>query len=76
MTERNVCKCPLEKKIPVIEWSFWIDQKTARQMVIGEIDKVTTKILEKRQKRKHAKTKLNDYSWNLGTETTDREEIE
>ena len=77
VTERNDCKCPLEKKIPAIEWSFWIDQKTVRQMVIGGIDKEMTKILEKRWKRKHAATKLKEhYSLNLGTEMTDRGEIE
>lgn len=49
---RSECSCPLPSKIPVLEWDFWIDQKTVRQMFIGEIDKETTAILDKRQKRK------------------------
>ena len=32
--DRNDCKCPLNKKIPAVEWQFWIDQKTCRKMFI------------------------------------------
>ena len=75
--ERTDCKCRLEKKIPAIEWSFWVDQKTVREMVIGGIDKETTKKFEIRQKRKHASTKYKEeYSLNLGTVTTAGEESE
>ena len=74
---RTDWKCQLEKKVPAIEWSFWIDQKTVREIMIGGIDKETTKKLEIRQKRKHASTKYKEeYSLNLGTEVTPREESE
>ena len=46
-------------------------------MVIAGIDKETTKKLEIRQKRKHASRKYKEeYSLNLGTELTAREESE
>jgi hypothetical protein len=49
--ERSACKCPLASKIPAIEWEFWIDQKTTRNMVIGNIDKEETVKLQKKEKR-------------------------
>ena len=46
-------------------------------MVIGGIDKEITKKLEIRQKQKHASTKYKEeYSLNLGTEMTAKEESE
>ena len=35
----------------MMEWKFWVDQNTVRQMVIGNIDKETTRKLTKRIKR-------------------------
>ena len=49
--ERSACSCPLPKKIPTLEWEFWIDQKTVRKMVIGKVDKEETIKLQKREKR-------------------------
>jgi hypothetical protein len=37
--EKEDCKCPVDHKVPVIEWEFWLDQKTDRRMVIGKITK-------------------------------------
>ena len=54
--DRNLCTCPLPNKIPLIEWDFWVDQKTVRNMIIGGVDKETTATLEKRQKRKFMKS--------------------
>lgn len=50
--ERKDCTCPLECKIPRIEWDFWIDQKTTRKMVIGKIDPFVTSKLQKLEERK------------------------
>jgi hypothetical protein len=41
----------LASKIPSIEWEFWIDQKTTRNMAIGNIDKDETVKLQKKEKR-------------------------
>lgn len=50
--ERSSCKCPQPLKIPMLEWEFWMDQKTNRRMFIDVVDKKTTKKLQKRLKRK------------------------
>lgn len=41
----NITKCTCEKirKVSKKEWDFLIDQRTARKMIIGSIDLVTTK---------------------------------
>ena len=52
ITERNQCSCPLNSKIPPLEWEFWIDQKTSRIMTIGIVDAVETKKLNKSERRK------------------------
>lgn len=36
------CVCPRHKKVPAIERSFLIDQRTTRRMVIGTLDLVET----------------------------------
>ena len=54
--DNNLCTCPLPNKIPLIEWDFWVDQKTVRNKIIGGVDKETTATLEKRQKRKFIKS--------------------
>jgi len=41
----------LASKIPTIEWEFWIDHKTTRNMVIGNIDKEETVKLQKKEKK-------------------------
>ena len=49
--ERSSCKCPLTCKIPALEWEFWIDQKTKRNMLIGKVDSVVSVKLQKKEKR-------------------------
>uniref|UniRef100_A0A6P7FUT2 Uncharacterized protein LOC114334377 n=1 Tax=Diabrotica virgifera virgifera TaxID=50390 RepID=A0A6P7FUT2_DIAVI len=44
------CSCTI--KVPVLEREFLTDQRTSRKMVIGRVDQKTTKVLEKRWKRK------------------------
>ncbi|CAH2019247.1 unnamed protein product [Acanthoscelides obtectus] len=46
------CACPKNKKIPARERGFITDQRTARQMVIGALDVVTTTKITKTLKRK------------------------
>ena len=36
------CSCVLSNKVPVEEREFLIDQRTARNMVIGSVDKTLT----------------------------------
>lgn len=52
IVERNQCQCPNEKKIPVLEWQFWLDQNTSRRMIIGNVDKERTEKNMKLQERK------------------------
>jgi len=42
---------PLASKFPTIEWEFWIDQKTTRNMFIENIDKEETVKLQNKEKR-------------------------
>ena len=49
--DRSNCSCQLRNKVPMMEWKFWVDQNTVRQMVIGNIDMETTRKLTKRIKR-------------------------
>lgn len=63
-TNLECCDCPKDQRVPKIEREFLIDQRTQRRMVIGTVDKPTTKLLEKRlerteraPKRKHIETK-------------------
>uniref|UniRef100_A0A6P7H0Q8 Uncharacterized protein LOC114348899 n=1 Tax=Diabrotica virgifera virgifera TaxID=50390 RepID=A0A6P7H0Q8_DIAVI len=44
------CSCTI--KVPVLERESLTDQRTSRKMVIGRVDQKTTKVLEKRWKRK------------------------
>lgn len=46
------CICEKNKKVPVTERLFLLDQRTARKMMIGNIDNKTTKQLQEREKRK------------------------
>ena len=52
VVERKDCNCPVDCKIPVIEWNFWVDQKTTRKMVIGKIDPVVTGKLQALEEKK------------------------
>lgn len=53
--QRELCKCAV--KIPIIEWNFWCDQKSAKKMSIGAVDKGVTAKLQKRKEREE-KSKL------------------
>ena len=41
----------MTSKIPSIEWEFWIDQKTTRNIVIGNIDKEESVKRQKKEKQ-------------------------
>ena len=41
----------MDGKIPVQEWNFWKDQQSKRQMIIGNVDKITTSKLQQRESR-------------------------
>ena len=45
-------KCSCVNKVPLIEWDFWVDQKSDRKMVISSIDKQATLRNLVRKKRK------------------------
>lgn len=47
-----VCTCKKSSKVPVIEQKFLRDQRTTRLMYIGNVDKTTSQVLNKREKRK------------------------
>jgi hypothetical protein len=64
--ERHDCKCPLEFRIPALEWDFWIDQKTVRKMIIGKIDAVVTNKLQKLEERKMSASKYEAHIKQLG----------
>jgi hypothetical protein len=51
-TDFSLCKCEKSSKVPAIEQKFLQDQRNARQMMIGGIDRVTTKKLQERKRRK------------------------
>ncbi|CAH0547286.1 unnamed protein product [Brassicogethes aeneus] len=46
------CTCEKLKKIPVLEREFLLDQRSARKIMIGNVDSHTTRQMEKREKRK------------------------
>lgn len=56
--ERENCMCPLDQKIPKLEWEFWIDQKSLRRMVIGKLD---TEVTEKKRLSEERKLKRCKY---------------
>ena len=45
-------RCVLEKKVPVEERKFLVDQRTAKKMVIGSVDHATTVRKNKRTTKK------------------------
>src|SRR6218665_3234056 len=51
----QLCKCANDKKVPQEERQFLIDQRTSHNMMIGHVDMIGTKKLQKRQKRKATK---------------------
>ena len=46
------CSCERLMKVPAAEQDFLLDQRSTRRMKIGPVDSKTTKILEKREKRR------------------------
>ncbi|VEN46785.1 unnamed protein product [Callosobruchus maculatus] len=53
------CRCSKERKVPIIERLFLTDQRTRRSMMIGPVDKRTTKQLKKREERKMRLKNIN-----------------
>lgn len=48
----SACSCEKDKKVPINEREFLIDQRTNRRMFIGNVDISATKQLQKQMKRK------------------------
>ena len=48
------CQCEAEQRVPIMELAFLFDQRGARKMVIGGVDKNVTEKLMRSQKRKCA----------------------
>lgn len=72
------CTCSKEKKVPFNEQSFLTDQRSARNMIIGNIDVSTTRQNEKRLKRKLREEISKKTSSNPNTEAvviSDCEEV-
>lgn len=46
------CTCEKSSRIPKQEINFLVDQRTTRKMIIGGIDVITTKKIQKKQERK------------------------
>ena len=51
-TDFTSCACPKEKKVPIKERLFIVDQRSERKMYIRQIDQQVTKQLEKSLQRK------------------------
>ncbi|CAH1099011.1 unnamed protein product [Psylliodes chrysocephalus] len=49
---KESCSCEKKRKVPKAEWSFLQDQRSYRKMKIGEVDKIVTKQIQKREERK------------------------
>ena len=56
---RNKCKCPIDKKVSVLEWNFLLDQRSDRERFIAEVDKEVTEIWKEKEDRKDAQEKRN-----------------
>ena len=46
-TDFEKCVCPKEKKVPIKERNFLVDQRSSRKMYIGPIDRSATKQMKK-----------------------------
>lgn len=65
------CNCTKDKKVPVLEQQFLLDQRTERKMCISTLDKSVTKILRQREDRKLKVIKQElKYKQNLAANTT------
>ena len=58
VVETKDCKCPVDCKVPLMGWYFWVDQNTIRKMVIVKIDQLVTGQLQKLEERKRKAAKL------------------
>ena len=62
IVNRKHCICPVDCKIPALEWNFWVDQKSTRKMVIGKIDLLVTgnlvALADKKSKSKHFEVEM------------------
>lgn len=61
------CSCPSIRKVPKVEHAFLTDQRNLRKMIIGGIDLVETKKIEKRNKRQE-KSLRSELNTNRGLE--------
>ena len=50
------CACPRQLKVPVLEREFLKDQRSARKMFIGSVDKSVTSAFLNRRERESFKT--------------------
>lgn len=73
--ERNSCKCPQLLKIPLMEWDFWIDQKTDRKMYVGVVDKESTRQLKNRLQRKRSLPANNNDTSKLTVSAAESQDI-
>jgi len=53
----DACCCERDKRIPIEERAFITDQRGARRMVIGNIDRKTTTRIKKRKEREYKREK-------------------
>ena len=51
---RSTCKCPEDKKVPVLEWDFLWDQRSDRDRFIAEVHKEVTEKWTENQDRNDA----------------------
>ena len=49
---REDCDCPASQKVPAREFSFLLDQRTERQLVIASVDEKVTQAWQEAQQRK------------------------
>lgn len=60
------CKCEKSSRVPTLEQEFLRDQRNARKMMIGAIDRATTRTLEQRHSRKaKEKVRVAEYQAQL-----------
>ena len=64
------CSCPKPKKIPEMERTFLIDQRTLRQMCIGAVDLKTTEKQIKRSHRKQKEAEAMSHKKNISASAT------
>ncbi|KAI5694093.1 hypothetical protein M8J75_010588 [Diaphorina citri] len=73
-------KCKCHSKIPTQERGFLIDQRTERKMMIGSVDKVTTKkqvqSLERKMESENRKKRLQDLTRESATDVSEIQSLD